>query len=294
MKYLIQKGFRGFGDRLRNLVLCVKIAIEQNRKIYVDWNDFYWNHTGENFYTYFEILDIGIDNIDNVSELTVYPDFWKDKLNIPLSPHNFCDGQKEHISSLSKIIKKYPQEDIIVIPNSKHSDFTQFLFFAKIFRVKDIRITNRVKELQNKYNLKECIGIHLRGTDRKDKNVTNKRIISDFVNSDNTSLLFKKYKDKLLCFTDDIELYIEFKKIFPRAILLTQIIIFDQNSTSGTHTIPNKFLKHTKDEMNVDLITDFFALASCKQSFSTCKESLFLDMSQKLHPYVDIILGNGK
>jgi hypothetical protein len=59
MKYLIQKGFRGFGDRLRNLVMCVKIAIEQNRKIYVDWNDFYWNHTGENFYTYFEILDMG-------------------------------------------------------------------------------------------------------------------------------------------------------------------------------------------------------------------------------------------
>jgi hypothetical protein len=287
MKYLIQKGYRGFGDRLTHLIYCVKIAIESNRKIYIDWNDHYWNHTGENFYTYFKLLDIGIENTNNLGDLSVSPNFWKNNLDANISPSNFAKiRDQEKISSLSSIIKKYPDEDVLVIINGFRKTFADISFFSKIFRVKDDRIITAVKELQEKYNLKECTGIHLRGTDRKrEKHVTNSDILKK---------LFMKIKstDIIVCFTDDIELFNEFKRKVPLAVLLTKIVVDSPNN--GSHQIPPNLLKKTKDEMNVDLLTDFFALASCKKQYSTFEESTFYQMSIKIHPHVDIILGNGK
>ena len=288
MKYIIQKGIRGFGDRLLHLMYCVKIALTTNRKVYVDWNDFYWNHSGENFYTYFELLNIGINKIDNLETLSVSPNFWKDKIHLPLNHDIFMNAvNSEKINVLSSIINKYPKEDVLVISNWKRNIYNNIEYFANIFRVKDTRIIDRVNELNKFYDLKNCTGIHLRGTDRKEG-----------AKVGNANLLTKikktfKFGDKVVCFTDDLELYNDFKKNVPSATLITKIV-FDKPMPYGTHTVLAKFLDNTKDEMNVDLLVDFFALALCKDTYTTFEKSTFFRSAKLLHPYVDMILGNGK
>jgi hypothetical protein len=286
MKYIIQKGYRGFGDRLTHLIFCVKIALETNRKIYVDWNDHYWNHNGENFSTYFELLNIGINDNTILQGLSVSPSFWKNKLDVSLSRSNYKEAKKfNSLRPFSTIIKKYPTEDVLVAVNHFHKIYTDMSFFFKIFRVKDRRIIDRVTELQKLHNLKDCVGIHLRGTDRKSSTKQNNKNILENI----TRKI--KPQDKLVCFTDDVQLFNDFNKIFPRAILITNIVL-DQPVAS--HTVLPQNLKHSKDEMNVDLLIDFFALASCKKQYSTFNESTFYQMSEKIHPYVDTVLGNGK
>jgi hypothetical protein len=187
MKYLIEKGYRGFGDRLTHLIYCVKIALETNRKIYVDWNDEYWNHTGENFYTYFELLHIGITDISNLNDLSCSPRYWKNKLDTVLKLSDFPEVMKqEKITKLSLITKKFPNEDVLVIINYFRRPYNDISFFSKIFRVKDNRIISAVKELQTRYNLKDSTGVHLRGTDRK--------ILKSVGNADILKKLFMKIK----------------------------------------------------------------------------------------------------
>ena len=58
MKYLVVKGWLGFGDRLESLKMAVRYALDNNLKIYVDWNDEMWTHGIENFYTYFKLVNM--------------------------------------------------------------------------------------------------------------------------------------------------------------------------------------------------------------------------------------------
>jgi len=49
MKYLIVKGWLGFGDRIESLKMAVAYAIKHNLQIYVDWRDSMWSHGTEDF-----------------------------------------------------------------------------------------------------------------------------------------------------------------------------------------------------------------------------------------------------
>jgi hypothetical protein len=44
MKYLVVKGWLGFGDRLETLKMAVKFALDHKLQIYVDWSDEMWSH----------------------------------------------------------------------------------------------------------------------------------------------------------------------------------------------------------------------------------------------------------
>ena len=42
MKYLVMKGWLGFGDRLETLKMAVDYCQKKNVKLYVDWTDSMW------------------------------------------------------------------------------------------------------------------------------------------------------------------------------------------------------------------------------------------------------------
>ena len=64
-----------------------------------------------------------------------------------------------------------------------------------------------------------------------------------------------------------------------------------QNSLAGNHNLSKESLKVSKDEMNVDMLVDFFTLASCDPIFTTCKDSRFAHEARRLHPFVNMIIG---
>ena len=91
MKYLVVKGWLGFGDRMECLQMAVKFALDNNLQIYVDWRDSMWTHGTEDFYTYFKLENIPVlKSLSDIPEdATYYPAFWKGKLDQQLSNEFF-------------------------------------------------------------------------------------------------------------------------------------------------------------------------------------------------------------
>ena len=128
MKYLLVKALLGFGDRLQTLKMCVKYAQEHAREILIDWSDSIWSHSEESFYTYFD-LKMPTFKLPLDPELSVYPEFWKGKLNTPFTE----DMLLEKDIDIGYLNKSY-DEDILV-----HSSVTYRViyndskFFTKVF-----------------------------------------------------------------------------------------------------------------------------------------------------------------
>ena len=80
MKYLIVKGFMGFGDRLESLKMAVAYALKHNLQIYVDWRDPLWSHGDNDFYTYFKLVNMRVlKSLNDIpADASYYPPFWKD------------------------------------------------------------------------------------------------------------------------------------------------------------------------------------------------------------------------
>jgi hypothetical protein len=83
MKYLVVKGWLGFGDRMESLQMAVKFALYHKLQIYVDWRDPGWSHGSEDFYTYFKLVNMPVLNSlsDIPEDATYYPAFWKNNLD---------------------------------------------------------------------------------------------------------------------------------------------------------------------------------------------------------------------
>ena len=85
MKYLLVKGWLGFGDRLETLKMAVAFAQKHNLAIHVDWRDSIWSHGSESFYTYFD-LKMPTFKLEDIKDCKIFPEYWKDHLNEQLSP----------------------------------------------------------------------------------------------------------------------------------------------------------------------------------------------------------------
>ncbi len=87
MKYLVVKGWLGFGDRLESLKMAVKYALDNNLQIYVDWTDRFIRHTDESFYTYFNLVNMPtLNSLEDIpTDATYYPSYWKDKIHQPIT-----------------------------------------------------------------------------------------------------------------------------------------------------------------------------------------------------------------
>lgn len=286
MKYLVVKGWLGFGDRMESLQMAVKFALDNKLQIYVDWRDSMWSHGTEDFYTYFKLVNIPVLNSlnDIPSDATVYPPFWKDKLDQQLSGDMLKATKKEDIN-IGMLTKEYPG-DVIVSTLNTRIIYNDFSFFANVFRVVDQRVLTKLNQRKQKLQLDKSWGIHIRGTDRttgKSKNMAVQCIASHVTVSGGLNGV------KMIAVSDDKECLSIWKRFYPDTIVASELSL-TQDSRKGNHNLSKDVLTVTKDELNVDMLVDFFTLASCSRIFSTFKTGRFFREAQRLSPYVNKIV----
>ena len=285
MKYLIVKGWHGFGDRLESLKMAVDYAIKNNLQIYVDWRDCQWSHGDETFYTYFKLINMPVLNsIDDIPEdATVFPPFWKGKLNASLT-QEVIDKEKENGINIG-ILKDSYSEDVIVCSSiGFRTIYHDQTFFANVFRVIDNRITDKVISRLVKYNLKNCLGIHIRGTDRV-RNQTRRELSIQHMAIN--AFYFKDFP--MVSVSDDKSSEQIWKRFYPKTVSMTELSM-QESSKKGNHLTPKDSLSISKDLLNVDMLTDFFSLSYCNKIVTTYKDSRFASEARRLHGHIDRIL----
>jgi hypothetical protein len=279
MKYLIVKGALGFGDRLQSLKMCVAYALKHNLQIYVDWTDSIWSHNGESFYTYFKLINMPVlKSLDDIpADSTIYPPFWKDKLKENSDILEEYDYPKEVI--LDYITDQVFDADVLVFLcwGKRFRYPVHTTFFTNVFRVIDDRILQKVLHRQRVYDLKNVIGVHLRGTD---KGMIDKqhRMAGLNIRMVGAGML---NGTKFVAVSDDAEFVKLWKSRFSSFPVLTDESIL--GSTQGLHLKSASELTVSKDQSNVDLLVDFFTLASCINIISTFDDSRFAQEALRMH-----------
>jgi hypothetical protein len=273
MKYLLVKAWLGFGDRLQGLKMCVKYAQEHNRAILVDWSDSIFSHSGESFYTYFD-LKMPTFTLPLDPELSVYPKFWKGKLETTYTP----DIHSPEID-IGFLNKSYDEDILVYCCTGYRFIYSDSRFFTNVFRVIHPDILRKVRERLNTYGLTTKVGIHLRGTDRTTHINKLDRFRGIRLRMNGLGSLSGQ---QFIAVSDDTDFTRMWRSNFSHP-LLTQVFL---QGNAGNHQISSKELNITKHELNIDMLVDFFTLALCKDVLSTCMDSRFAQEAQRLHPSI--------
>lgn len=284
MKYLIVKGWLGFGDRLESLKMCVFYAQKHNLQIYVDWRDPMWSHGSEDFYTYFNLLMPTFKLEDIPEDATYYPPYWKGHLDEQIT-YDFLNAHVNDNLKLDMIDKPFDADVVVYACNGSRALYPDSVFFANVFRVVDPRILNKVRQHSQSYPLQNSWGIHIRGTDRVrvDRRM---RSVQSIVNM--LTNLGGMNKEHMVVVSDDKENAQIMKNYYSRAYIVSN---FASDSIKGIHNLSKDELGISKDQLNVDMLIDFFVLAKCQRVFTTIKDSRFAREAERLHPVVNNILG---
>jgi hypothetical protein len=275
MKYLIVKGGPcGFGDRVECLKMYIQFALKKNLKVYVDWVDPIWSHNGESFYTYFDLVNIPkLKSIDDIPEdATVHPPAWKGKLKLPLTQDMKKDTLLDYVKD-----QDYNADVVVCASTGYRYLYPEPDFFGDVFRVIDQRVISRVRERQQKYDLKNKIGIHLRGTDRASRIDKTRRMDGLNIRLVSAGLL---NNSKFVVVSDDPDYMAIWRVRYPDHPILSDIKV--SGGKVGIHQLSKEKTAVSKDTLNVDLLVDFFTLASCRYVISTSSDSRFARLSQRL------------
>ena len=289
MKYIVVKGWLGFGDRLESLQMCVSFAQHFKIPIYVDWSDSTWSHGSESFYTYFKLLMPTFSLDDIPADATYFPEYWKGRIKEPFTSELFAK-QTELKLNLGVLTKKeYPADVLVSSSIGGRSLFHDLSFFANVFRVVDPRILKAIAERQTKYPLYKSLGFHIRGTDRTRGQAHRERTIQFIAVN---AVMHGGFNGiPMITVSDDKESLIIWKRFFPDTTIFSSLSI-ENSSNKGNHHIKKEDLLVSKDEMNVDMLVDFFTLASCERVLSTFRDSRFAREADRLRPYLKQILRN--
>lgn len=288
MKYLVVKGWLGFGDRLESLKMGVNYAQKYNLKIYVDWTDPMWSHGNETFYSYFKLNMPSLDSLDDIPEdATVFPPYWKDHMKEQLTQELIDRDCTAHNLNIGILDKEYPA-DVVVLSNlGNRCLFPDSIFFANVFRVIEPTILQKIQERKRQYPIEKSWGIHIRGTDRlkpHKRMLSVQSLVSLLVNYGAMN------GPKMTVVSDDKENALMWKRFYPDSFLASELSL-KQDSLAGNHNLSKDKLKFSKHEMNIDMLVDFFTLALTDRIFTTCKDSRYAQEARRLHPHIDLILG---
>ena len=289
MKYLVIKGWLGFGDRLESLKMGIKYALDHDLKVYVDWTDCMWSHGNESFYTYFKLVNIPqLESLDEIpDDATVYPSFWKGQLKRPFDKE-IQDTGKQIGVNYGLLQGTYPA-DVVVLSNcGDRALYPDSRFFANVFRVTDPRILTKLEQRNKQYSLPSMIGIHIRGTDKFKNSV--KRAMGVQYAAINAVMEGALNGKPMIVVSDDKDSMQIWKNVFPQSVLLSELSL-QQSSSKGNHNLSKDELKFTKDELNVDLLVDFFTLALTSRIVATNRDSRFSQEASRLHGVIRTILG---
>lgn len=286
MKYIILKGFEGFGDRLQSLLYCIKYALYTNRILVVDWTDYMWcSSDQENFEHYFKLENVNYisyskfvrmyKTYNQKMQFTVFPSIWKD--NVLKQPDNYMYDEKYAFNvTMNTIMTKHEKdydEDIVVFASVQTRVYNCKLFY------KYIRLQTNVINFIHKHpfyqniiqNQKSYISIHLRGGDRMIKNNTHvfanqsynhKNYIQSIV--DKLAQQSTKIKDVLIV-SDSNFLLDECQKLLSKNKKYTVHTTENHkiNETNGLHKIL-RFDNISKEQINTQMIVDFYFLSKAK------------------------------
>ena len=293
MKYLVVKGWLGFGDRLESLKMAVWFAIEKKLQIYVDWSDSIWSHRSENFYSYFKLVNMPIlHSLDDIpADASVHPPYWKDKLKSSLT-QDIVNRQKELgliIGTLNTGINI--DADVVVFSSiGNRTLFNDSAFFANVFRVINPQILEELQQRQKGLDISNTVGIHIRGTDRV-RNDTRRNIGIQYMAVN--ALMNGTLSGKAMAVVSDDSQSIEvWKRFYPHATVFSKLSL-KNTASGGVHNSTSDKLVSSKNDLNIEMLCDFFTLALCERIMSTCKDSRFTQEARRLHPYAKQILGNG-
>jgi len=288
MKYLVVKAWLGFGDRLESLKMAVDFAIKNNLQIYVDWADSMWSHGNENFYTYFKLINMPVLNsLDDIPEdATVYPEYWKGRIKEPITA-DLVYKPNDYNLNIGLLNRDFGADVVVFSSIGNRTLYPDSTFFAKVFRVVDSRIISKINSRKSRYDIPNSWGIHIRGTDRLRPN---KRMISIQAIVAHVTTYGGLNGKNMTVVSDDKEQLDIWKRYYPQSFVASELSL-TQTSLAGNHNLDKSTLKNTKDEMNVDMLADFFTLAITERIFTTCKDSRFTHEARRLHPHVNVILG---
>lgn len=292
MKYLVVKGWLGFGDRLECLKMAVKYALNHNLQIYVDWTDRFIRHTDESFYTYFNLVNMPtLNSLEDIpADATYYPSYWnKDNIHQPMTNEIYIKRKqlKLEVGTFQTNLRNKFNADVIVLCSfGMRTILPNSIYFANVFRVINPKIIEEVLNRQQKYNLASSTGIHIRGTDRISKK-KGRQLPIQYLSLN--VFTYSKNKQQIVV-SDDSESSKVWKNMNPNSTILTSLSL-QISDKGGLHEISPKKLQISKNDLNIDMLIDFFTLSSCEEVFTTYKDSRFAQESIRLHPHVNEILG---
>jgi hypothetical protein len=221
MKYLVFKGWLGFGDRLEVLKMCVNIAMHNNIQIYVDWTDSMWSHGQESFYSYFKFINIPqLESLDDIpADATYYPKAWTGKIKEPFTVDFFKNNDCK-VELLNLKLSDISADVLVVTAIESRSTYGDSTFFSKVFRVIHPKIIDEVKRRQVEYDLKKCVGIHIRGTDRINKRGREIPIQWMVLSASTDPRISRK---PMIAVSDDKNSFEIWKRFFPQTKLIRNI-----------------------------------------------------------------------
>lgn len=285
MKYLIVKGWLGFGDRLESLKMAVRYALDHKLQIYVDWRDPMWSHGAEDFYTYFKLVNMPVlKSLEDIpADATFYPPFWKDNLH----EHVTYDFIQLHPEINIGFLDKPFDADVVVFGSCGNRFlYPDSAFFANVFRLVDSRVHQKLREHRARYPVEKSWGIHIRGTDHvreRHRAFSVQAIVTRITTLGGLNV------PHMVVVSDDRENLEMWKRYYPTAYIASDVTKIA--STKGNHNLKAQELTGiTKDQLNVDMLVDFFLMALCERMFSTIKSSRFSHEAQRLHPFIHTIL----
>jgi hypothetical protein len=184
--------------------------------------------------------------------------------------------------------KKFDADVIVYSCFSNRTLYHDSTFFANVFKVINPKIIEEVSNRQQKYNLQNSIGIHIRGTDRITYKSKKGRYLPMQYLAVNV-FTYGRNKNQIVV-SDDNESIKFWKTMNPNSTVLSSLSL--QNSHKGAlHEISSENLGISKNDLNIDMLIDFFTLCSCQRVFTTYRDSRFAAESMRLHPHVNEILG---
>lgn len=275
MKYIIIKAFLGFGDRLESLMMYVDYALTHNLIMCIDWSDSIWSEGTESFHKYFSLNMPQIELKDIPPNLKVFPEFWKDKLDVTVTKQLL--NENNHILDLGILHKVYDCDVLVVTSSGIRAIYTDRSFFYKRLKVIHPEI---LEEINKRRFVTDSIGIHLRGTDRIDT--------LDFKLKRLKQLQLKLLRNgvfdhKKVIVSDDQEFIQLWKNLDSSSIILSKKL----PKGGPIHKISSEY---KKDELNIQLIIDFLTLALCEKIFSTSEDSRFAQMAGFAHSNIYSII----
>lgn len=256
-KYIIQKGWQGFGDRLQCLSYCVSIAKTYNRILYVDWRDRIWTHDDKDFHSYFYFTGLNyIEKFESVQGKTVHPEFWDGIL------HKNSDDWAHGIRQWTELgLDHFPDHDIWV-HNSIGFRRWDFGVLAKHLRLVP-EIAKAVAMLMKDFEPNEPV-VHLRGTDKQFSEERWKEL--------------RGLAPVAQIVSDDARLVNRWMEESPTSRLLSDTLV---SGGGGGHLMSAKDIGDmTKHRMNIRLLADFLIIGSAKQAYGLVTDSCFFEMAR--------------